>query len=265
MPKKIVASAKRNLSPASSQTVKKVMVCLPPDIVVFFIGGAGDKRPFLGSGPNVNIVEVKKFFDQKFKNEIDRIVISSVYLGYYEVHGDEAVKKISDDFILNKKAKIYIVGHSLGGWNGAHFSEKLSKLGFDVEVLITLDPVGENVYLKAFAEIYAGVPQPQAFIWINLRYNQSYWDVIKKYYPSSQYNNMVIEASANFIADAGQQWWVGPRLDGVATPKRMPDVNAFVNVSHVDTLPAMKYALQSGVTAWSIMETSIKTNLKGEK
>ncbi|MBT2865901.1 hypothetical protein [Chromobacterium violaceum] len=263
MAKEILKISTKTLSPASNRQDKKILVCKPPRIVIFFVGGAGDKRPFLGSGPNGNIVDVKKYFEDQFKREMSDFLINSVYVGYYEVHGNENIQRLATEFIIDKKAKVYIVGHSLGGWNGAHFSQKLSKLGYTVEMLITLDPVGESQVLKIFADIYAAVPEPIAYIWINLRYYQSYLSIIKKYYPGRKFNDMKVDLSANAVADAGIQWWIGPRLDGVKVPDRLPDLNKIVDVNHVETLPAMQYPLDGKITAWSILKGSIETNLEG--
>ncbi|WP_155419395.1 hypothetical protein [Chromobacterium subtsugae] len=264
MANQVLQSHSAVLSPEANKSNKKIFICKPPKIVIFFVGGAGDKRQFLGSGPNHNIVDVQKYFESNFKKEISEVLISSVYVGYYELHDEDNLKSIANQFILDKKAKVYIVGHSLGGWNGAHFSEKLSKLSYDVEMLITLDPVGEDFSLKMFADIYASVPEPKAYIWINLRYDQSYFSIVKKYLPRKKYDDMKVDLSANFVADLGRQWWIGPRFDGVKIPDRRPDLNKFIDVNHVETLPAMLYPLDNNITAWSILKGSVETNLKGE-
>ncbi|WP_152681691.1 alpha/beta hydrolase [Chromobacterium subtsugae] len=248
------------LTKSENESVKKVPFDSGPKVVVFFIGGAGDARPFLGTGPHHNIQVAKDFFDKKFDLEIKKNLVRSVYLGYFDVFGGWRIKNLVKKTIPNGNVKIYIVGHSLGGWNGAHFSQKLSDVGLDVEVLITLDPVGEDCNLKLFADIYPNMPQPVAKYWVNLRYEQSYigiaYDNIKKGSPGE----IMGDISPNLVADLGHKWFVGLRLDG-NNIKRMPNINETIDVNHAYTLTALKYELKDKVTAWNILEQNIRSVL----
>jgi hypothetical protein len=147
-----------------SATTKVVAHC-----VAFFIGGADDKeRLFIGP---TNIIEDSVRIP--FNNELKRALgetrysyYSSYYLDYSEANGGMDVLKLRR-LIPNRKAIIYIVGHSLGGWNGAHLSRTLDALAYDVKMLITLDPVGE--FAKFAFDIPVAKPNPAAEFWINIR------------------------------------------------------------------------------------------------
>ena len=98
-------------------------------VVTFFIGGAGDKEPFYTDWKTEIVKEkVKEPFDE---NLIDTPQYSSEYLSYKEVKGTEDIQKYVISKIPNKDGtQVNIVGHSLGGWNGAHLSDILTKKGY---------------------------------------------------------------------------------------------------------------------------------------
>jgi len=111
-------------------------------VVVFFIGGAGDKESYYGASATEIIKdEVHNKFDD-IKNNV--------------------LSKISD----KDNTSIYIVGHSLGGWNGAHLSQILVEKGYNVDLLITLDPVG--IGTTVISDIYFQTPTPKTNYWINI-------------------------------------------------------------------------------------------------
>lgn len=91
------------------------------------------------------------------------------YLGYYEIYGNQNIERNILSKIPNKAAPIIVVGHSLGGWNGAHLSGLLHRAGYRVEMLITLDPVGEGTLVVATSDIYSAPPKAAAKYWINIR------------------------------------------------------------------------------------------------
>lgn len=154
--------------------------------VVFFIGGAGDKREYLGNMPT-NIV--RRNVEIPFSTLAPKKDYTSVYLGYYEVYGDDRIKLNVLSKIKNKEGtEIYIVGHSLGGWNGAHLYTKLQSKGYNVKVLITLDPVGKGLLVNLFSDIYDNAPNPNGSFWFNT------------------YTDPITYALDDLIADLGVQW-----------------------------------------------------------
>ena len=64
--------------------------------------------------------------------------------------------------IADKDIPIYIVDHSLGGWNGAHLSQILADKGYKIKILVTLDPVGVGTIVRTISSVYFGTPNPKA-------------------------------------------------------------------------------------------------------
>lgn len=160
------------------------------EVVVFFIGGASDKETYYGN-PATKIVEekVKKKFDAIIKKEKIEKSYTGVYLGYNEVRGDDDIENNVISEIPNKgNTAIYIIGHSLGGWNGAHLSQILTAKGYNVDLLITLDPVGVGSTVTYISDIYWTIPKPKA----------NYWIHISTFPEDYQFDD--------FIADFGGQW-----------------------------------------------------------
>ncbi|MEO4010492.1 hypothetical protein, partial [Chromobacterium piscinae] len=60
----------RSLTPSSNGEAKKIEVKKPPKVFVFFIGGAGDRRSFMGSGPNYNVQAVSDNFSSVFPKKL---------------------------------------------------------------------------------------------------------------------------------------------------------------------------------------------------
>lgn len=137
-------------------------------VIVFFIGGAGDKKPFMGIGPTNIMERVRIFFMQKVKR-IENIDCKSFYFGYDELYPESDIKKYIIKEIENKNIPIFIVGHSFGGWNAAHLSKRLVQMGYKVNILITLDPVSGSSGVEYFADLYHETPIPvKANFWINI-------------------------------------------------------------------------------------------------
>ncbi len=171
-------------------------------VVTFFIGGAGDKEPFYNDWKT----EIMKGVEDAFKDKIRYEQYSSYYLGYNEVKGNKDIEKYVLDVIPNKDGvKINIVGHSLGGWNGAHLSDILTTKGYIVDTLITLDPVGEGGGVTLISDIHLLFPNPKADYWINI------------------YTDPKNYKQDDFIADLGGQWF--PR-------KQKPHITHITNCSH---------------------------------
>lgn len=152
--------------------------------VVFFIGGAGDKRSYAGSGPYYNILYAKNPFDKLFSS---KPYYKSMYLGYYEIYPEKDIATYVESQVI-KEDVIYIVGHSLGGWNAAHLSQILTDKGYNIEMLVTLDPVGEDLIVNSASEIYFKFPKPKSKLWLNI------------FVDAEQYH------FSDFIADMGVQW-----------------------------------------------------------
>jgi pimeloyl-ACP methyl ester carboxylesterase len=136
-------AASPTLTPSENQA-PKVVQASNCRVVVFFIGGAGDKESYYFAGAYNNIQLAYNHFRDRVDKAGHLDFYSSHYLGYSDVRGGWDIDKYVYKGIPDKSAPVYIVGHSLGGWNGAHLSKILSEKGYKVEMLITLDPVGEG-------------------------------------------------------------------------------------------------------------------------
>lgn len=193
-------------------------------VAIFFIGGAGDKRPFLAFGPNNNVEDAITAFYIRAKNmatlssRLDNS-INYHYLGYYEVFGE---KNIQLNIIANLQSKadlIYIIGHSLGGWNGAHLTNLLSTKGYQTTMLITLDPVGTQGVLATLADIYFTTPTVRAEYWINIRAT-----------PPKRID------SSDVVAKLGGQWQitVGPNINKIMAINHLDAGRMFTNTIHAE-------------------------------
>jgi len=176
-----VAKPIKSVSIESKVTTKKA--------IAFFIGGASDKEPYYGN-PATEIVkrEVYTKFDKLIKVE-NINSYKGHYLGYNEARGDEDIKnKIIANIPNKENTAIYIIGHSLGGWNGAHLSQILTDKGYNVDLLITLDPVGVGSTVTHISDIYWSAPKPKT----------NYWIHISTFPEDYRFDD--------FIADFGEQW-----------------------------------------------------------
>lgn len=201
-------------SPVDQQQRKEILVTVRPCAIVFFIGGAGDKESYYGTGPFHNIREVRDYCDPAFEVLKSLDLYRAFYLGYNEVCGEADLKKNVLDAIKNKASPVYIIGHSLGGWNGAHLSGILSEKGYSVEMLITLDPVGQGIGVHTISDLYRGIPAPAAQFWINIRAEKE-----------EEKRDM-----SDYVAKAGGQWIVktGPHLNYIAKYHHASALNMFV-------------------------------------
>lgn len=199
-------------------------------VIVFFIGGAGDKERYYLTGPYNNIVEAKRVLDPKLQDLLRCQLYKSIYCGYNEVRGEDKIADHVIKEIPSRKSKIYIVGHSLGGWNGAHLSTILSSRGYIVEMLITLDPVGEGKFVWAGSNIHREKPIPEAKFWINIRANPSNPD------------------ASDFIADIGERWNV----------KSGPTLNYIANINHYNAKKLFTVPLRERKSAAEILYDAIR-------
>jgi pimeloyl-ACP methyl ester carboxylesterase len=200
-------------------------------VIAFFIGGAGDKTPFLGVGPNGNIKEVMDKFIVK-NNSVNYIPL---YRGYDEVYGEANIKKEVLSQIPDKRASIYIVGHSLGGWNAAHLSQILTDKGCKVKMLVTIDPVGLDAIVNGSSKMYWATPKPKADFWINI------------YVDPKNYN------FPDFIADSGKRW--KPNTNS-------PNVFHTTSISHEDAEGIFIEKTSTGKSAFDYMLNSVTITLK---
>ncbi len=186
-------------TPTDIKERRVVTVKILQPVIVFYIGGAGDKDEFYGTGPYGNVLEIKDKCDESFKALYNHKLYFSEYLGYNEACGEDDVKANVIDKIPNLHTPVYIIGHSLGGWNSAHLSAILSDKGYTVGMLITLDPVGSGL-VQLVSNIYLSTPVPKAKFWINIRAEAKDTDV------------------SDVIANAGGQWTVkkGANLNYIA-------------------------------------------------
>jgi hypothetical protein len=71
-------------SPKDNLNRQEVSVQVGQAIMVFYIGGAGDKESYYGTGPYGNIDEVRKHCDLIFKSLRVQNLYFTDYLGYNE-------------------------------------------------------------------------------------------------------------------------------------------------------------------------------------
>ena len=231
-------TASRVATPTLTATSDKSVKQVPVEIkkaIVFFIGGAGDKESYYFSGPFGNVLDAKEKFDLRADDLGTKGLYISHYLGYSEVKGSGDIKKYALDFIPSKAAAIYIVGHSLGGWNGAHLSKILSEKGYNVAMLVTLDPVGEGAFVWLGSNIYYGKPEPKAKFWINIRATPTKPD------------------QSDSVADFGEQWIVAAG----------PNENYTINTNHALANTMFVSPLINGKSAADLVYASIAEHVGG--
>lgn len=223
-------------SPVENSVRKEVLAREPKIVQIFYVGGAGDKRgypltvpgEYFGPFNNIDAVNIR------FTRDLGELGLKQsqkpTYLGYYEVYGDDRIKANVISKIPKKDSPIIIIGHSLGGWNGAHLSNWLNTAGYSVELLITLDPVGEGFMVTALSDIYPRSAHVAAKRWVNVR------AIPKERDPSDS------------IADLGGQWDIkaGPTLSGIA------------NTNHGDAVKMFYTPLNGGESARDVAVRTIR-------
>lgn len=154
------------LKSATEKVCQKTQV--KKKVIVFFIGGAGDKKSFMGFGPTFIMERVQSLFKSKIKT-LENIDCETVYLGYDELYPENDIKRYVLPYCEATSIPIYIIGHSFGGWNAAHLSKRLASMGYKINMLITLDPVSGSSGVDYFADLYFESPIPvKAMFWINI-------------------------------------------------------------------------------------------------
>ncbi|MFI8744372.1 alpha/beta hydrolase [Pseudomonas sp. NPDC077186] len=220
---------------SSENQAPKVVEASNCRVVVFFIGGAGDKESYYFAGAYNNIKLAYDYFKDLIGDAGYLEFYGSHYLGYSDVRGDWDIDKYVYKGVPDKSAPVYIVGHSLGGWNGAHLSKILSEKGYKVEMLITLDPVGEGALVWLGSDIYFSKPEPISGYWINVR-------------AAPKRPN-----SSDSVANFGEQWQI---VTG-------PDINARMDINHADALSMFKNSVRDGASASDILFESIVSYIEG--
>jgi len=229
--------ATHTLTPINDSQVKVVPVALPSaKVVVVLVGGAGDKKRFLGNGPNHNIQPAEAPLRRFVEHNVElgpRKTFEVLYLGYYEIFEDARIQANVMPSLTDLGTKVYIVGHSLGGWNGAHLSKILTDKGYDVKMLITLDPVGKSPTLELWSKIYNTLPVPAAKKWINIKAQPSHSNI------------------TDVVAWAGEKWII---TSG-------PDINVTVDVNHAEAISMLYASLDGGESAFQMLEMAIFEDL----
>ncbi|MDX9670335.1 MULTISPECIES: alpha/beta hydrolase [unclassified Pseudomonas] len=217
----------------TDQTVKQVSVSIP-DVMIFFVGGAGDQERYYVTGPNYNVDYVKKITTEDARPLGVTQYCKSRSLGYNHFMSEEDLNKNVIEEINSCDTAVYIIGHSLGGWNGAHLSAVLTDRGFKVKMLVTLDPVGHGKIVYGISKIYRQEPKPKADYWVNIRAAAKDWNF------------------SDLVADFGEQWEI---TEG-------PDVMGRVDINHADANLMFVQPLSNGMTARQIFNESILDNTK---
>ncbi|CAI8969240.1 Alpha/beta hydrolase [Pseudomonas sp. IT-232MI5] len=185
------------LTLVKDQSVKTAPVPVKKAIV-FFIGGAADQEKYYFQGAFHNIDDAQKQLDGKIAGNAKlKAKYTGIPKSYKDARGAGDIQTHFIDNIPSKSCPIYIVGHSLGGWNGAHLSQILSEAGYSIKYLVTLDPVGEGFLVWLGSDIYFSEPTPVAETWINIRANASTPD------------------QSDGVADFGERWIIetGPTIN----------------------------------------------------
>lgn len=198
--------------------------------IVLFVGGAGDKESYYFSGPFGNVNEAMTGFDNRNLDLTKLGKYKSQWLGYNEVRGKKDIQKNVLNIIPYKSCPIYIVGHSLGGWNGAHLTSVMSEWGYRINMLVTLDPVGEGALVWLGSDIYGDQPTPVADFWINIKAMPSKPD------------------QSDSVADFGEKWEV---LCG-------PDVNVTMDTNHANAPAMFTRPVAEGKSASDLMFEAIR-------
>ncbi len=213
----------------------EVKIHVRKPVAIFYIGGAGDKKKYIGGpaklmGPFRNVLDAKTHVDKRVSDLRDLRLVEDFWRGYYEIYGDDDIKKYILPFIRSKTTPVFIIGHSLGGWNGAHLSRTLANAGYKVEMLVTIDPVGEGALVKTGSDIYPKKPEVSAKTWINIRANP------KK--PNG----------SDWIAEFGERWII----------KNGPTINCDLDVNHADAGIMFNRKISGDKTAADLVADAIR-------
>ncbi|MDV7210198.1 alpha/beta hydrolase [Azotobacter beijerinckii] len=197
--------------------------------LALFIGGAGDKKPYYLAGPYRNICYAQAPFDRRIEEAGHTDGYQSLYLGYHEVWSASAIGRLVVTEVHDKTTPIYIVGHSIGAWNGAHLSQRLSEWGYRVEMLVTLDPVGSGLLVRLGSRIPYHRPAPRSRCWINVRAEPGRSN------------------ASDLVAQLGRKWHVAGE----------PDIDEALDTNHANAWALFCKPLHDGRSAADRMFESI--------
>jgi pimeloyl-ACP methyl ester carboxylesterase len=222
------------LTDPKDTSVKQVAIAVKK-IFIFFIGGAGDQESYYLSGPNWNVSYVRDdvLADADALSYLCRCPVRAMAYNKFITDEDLAKNVLSE--IPDTSTAVYIVGHSLGGWNGAHLSSVLTDKGYKIRMLITLDPVGEGKIVYGISNIYRLTPKPKAEFWINVR--------------AAKIKDRNV---SDFVADFGEQWEIASG----------PNVSGRVDVNHADANIMFAKPLDGGKSARQLLAESILSYFK---
>lgn len=204
---------------------------------IIFVGGAGDQESYYGAGPTglINYAEIA-LNNECNKFDMTQLIIPHI-ISYSKVYGENNLNELENK--LDKSNVIYIVGHSLGGWNGAHLATILTNKGYTVRMLVTLDPVGTGVVVGTISGIYwKPETNPKAEKWINVRAESD------KFFDMS-----------DVIANLGGQWNI---TSG-------PTINGTVNTTHANTVAIFTTKLSTGLSALDYVIKDLQENLSWQE
>ncbi|WP_392564709.1 hypothetical protein RHO13_04640 [Orbus wheelerorum] len=251
-----------------------------PAAYILFIGGAADKESFLWGSAHLPFPKIQPHYTMghlanSFRDELNQKLIGIGgnrqqnyneyykidYLSYTEVFFSELKNNPSSHAMLltnlryrnikqniGNNTKVYIIGHSLGGWNGAHLSAILSNFNINIECLVTLDPVGMGNHELHFiqpwikkAQIYTYEPQPVTKYWFNIQ--ARHINVTKK---------QVSGSFDDWVAWAGGQWLMSNNY-----PAAEQQICEKTNFSHKKALQMLTYPTILGCSAYDYLLNSI--------
>ncbi|GHD62645.1 alpha/beta hydrolase [Jeongeupia chitinilytica] len=231
---------KKNITLEENQ--KDKVVALPPrDFAFFFVGGAADKKSYYGMSPTNLIQDARTALIDRLKSkgyDSEEIRQNSYHLGYDDAKGDEDIKVNFIERLQDTSSLVYLIGHSLGGWNSAHLSAILTDKGYSVEYLVTLDPVGEGIGVAMLSDIYWSKPSP--------KYKDSNWINIRAEVPEK------LMSADDTIADLGGQW-------NVTTG---PSINETVSLHHGNAEGMFTIHLKGGKSALDILVENFQGYVK---
>jgi RHS repeat-associated protein len=226
--------------PAYSGRQLREVEIIPSAVFVAFIGGAADKFPFLGQAPTNIMLDVRNEFVANLNvDTTNSNYFRANYYGYEDVQNGTIQRDIESALKTNPQQDIYVVGHSLGGWEGASLTSS-----YPAAMLITLDPVGTT--MSYTGEVSFAEPNASADSWINILARTNKPDM------------------SDFIAELGGRWHMdeGPSRRDTA------------NLNHAAAADLMKFvppAKDTSATAprdssaWELLTEKIRKNLSWRK
>ncbi|UKH15659.1 hydrolase [Actinobacillus pleuropneumoniae] len=186
---------------------------------IFFIGGAADLEPYYFVGPLHNITIAQK----KLARQVKKYLAHHANIHFHSLSYNRVY--YLSDIELNVLVKIqpqdliYIIGHSLGGWNATHLARILKDKGYRVRILATLDPVGEGTLVWMGSNIFKNPePKPLADFWINIQAENDDLDL------------------SDIVAQIGRQWLLSNE----------PDINEKLYIHHSDAQRMLRHKLHTG-------------------